>query len=356
MDISKIDKNFLVKDEVTSRDDIDFYSIDNAPFEIFGVKRYSPDDEKYRRMPEDVAMSVSEGVHGLHANTAGGRVRFRTDSPIVAISAELYGIGKMPHFALTGSAGFDLYRENDDGAEIYIGTFVPPCKVESGYSSMLWTGDGMRDYTINMPLYTDVKKLYIGIQKGAALTAHEKNYRDIPTIAYYGSSITQGGCASRPGNAYQSIISRRFNVDHINLGFSGNAKAEQEITDYINGLDMSIFVYDYDHNAPTVEHLEETHEKMFLQIREKHPNLPVIMVTRPSIVLNEDTLTRRDIIYKTYENSVKAGDKNTYFINGYDLVKDYGDCGTVDTCHPNDCGFYGMAKGIGDVIEKILAK
>ena len=119
-----------------------------------------------------------------------------------------------------------------------------------------------REITINFPLYSSVADLYIGLDETAVLKK-SLGYKHKKPIVFYGSSITQGGCASRPGNAYESIISRALQTDYINLGFSGNAKAEDEIAQYIKDLDMSVFIYDYDHNAPNLKHLEDTHQRMF---------------------------------------------------------------------------------------------
>lgn len=298
-------------------------------------------------MPESVAKNVSEGVYTLHSNTAGGRVRFVTDSTYIAIHTKMDGLGKMPHFALTGSIGFDLYVDN-----YYAKTFVPPFYIEDGYESIFeFEKKEEREITINFPLYSNVSELYIGLQE-TSLLAEAKPYKNTKPIVYYGSSITQGGCASRPGMAYQSIVSRNFDYDYINLGFSGNAKAEDEMIEYIKNLDMSIFVYDYDHNAPTVEHLAKTHEKMFKAIREKNPLLPVIIMSRPKHFLTEGEKTRRSIIETTYLNAVAAGDKNVYFIDGEALTDLCKDSGTVDNCHPTDFGFASMAKALTELIVR----
>ena len=340
-DISKVDNNFEIKTQIDKKD-IKFYKIDEVPFKIYGVFR---ENGKYRRMPESVAKNVGEGVYTLHSNTAGGRVRFVTDSTYIAIHAKMDGLGKMPHFALTGSIGFDLYVDN-----YYAKTFVPPFYIEDGYESIFeFEKKEEREITINFPLYSNVSELYIGLQE-TSLLAEAKPYKNTKPIVYYGSSITQGGCASRPGMAYQSIVSRNFDYDYINLGFSGNAKAEDEMIEYIKNLDMSIFVYDYDHNAPTVEHLAKTHEKMFKAIREKNPLLPVIIMSRPKHFLTEEEKTRRSIIETTYLNAVAAGDKNVYFIDGEALTDLCKDSGTVDNCHPTDFGFASMAKALTEVI------
>lgn len=347
-DVSLIDSNFKVVSQI-NESNIRFYDVNKPPFKIYGVFY---EDGKFRRLPENVAKTVNTGVYGLHANTAGGRVRFTTDSPYVAIHAKMPNIGKMPHFALTGSAGFDLYIGDED--QRYVKTFVPPFTIEDGYEGIIYFDCAkMHQVTINFPLYSEVSELYIGLSDSATV-CEPKRYRVEKPIVYYGSSITQGGCASRPGNSYQSIISRRLDADYINLGFSGSAKGEPEIAEYISKLDMSVFVYDYDHNAPTAEHLKNTHQKMYRSIREAKPDLPIVLMSRPKFYLSDDEKLRFDIINKTYEAAKSAGDTNIYLIDGGRLMALAKDEGTVDGCHPNDLGFASMAKAAGDLLEKIL--
>lgn len=351
MDIAKTDKNFAVNSDLPF-DDIQYYNCENSPIKIHGVFK---ENGEFRRLPQAVAKSVSEGVYSLHSNTAGGRLRFKTNSKYIALYTKMTDAGKMPHFALTGSAGFDLYVK-ENGVETYYKSFIPPFDISDGFESCVeFPDDSLKEVTINLPLYSSVSEVHIGIQKTAKLLPAD-GYKHGTPIVYYGSSITQGGCASRPGCAYQAIISRRFDADYINLGFSGNARAETEMIDYIKNLDMSVFVYDYDHNAPTVEHLEKTHEKGFLEIRKVNPSLPVIFMSRPKFSLTEEEKTRLEIIKTTYNNALKSGDKNVYFIDGKALMQLAGNEGTVDDCHPNDLGFYSMAKALGDVLENILTK
>ena len=345
-DISLIDSNFKVETNI-NEDGICFYDVKQAPFKIYGVFY---EGDRFKRLPQKVAETVSEGVYRLHSNTAGGRVRFKTDSPYVAIHAKMPKIGKMPHCALTGSAGFDLYVSE----ERYVATFIPPFNIENGYESIRhFDSAEMREITINFPLYSDISELYIGLREGSTI-CEPTPYKIEKPIVYYGSSITQGGCASRPGNSYQSIVSRRLNADYINLGFAGNAKAEDEIAEYISDLEMSAFIYDYDHNAPTLEHLQNTHQKMFKIIRDKNPNLPIVIMSRPKYSLTEADKKRFSVINKTYDDAISQGDKNVYLIDSPSLMRFALDDGTVDGCHPNDLGFDSMAKGLGDILETII--
>lgn len=345
--ISEVDINFKVETKI-QKDDIKFYDIKSAPFRVYGVFHQ---DGKFRRLPEDVAKTVSRGVASLHANTAGGRVRFKTDSKYVAIHSIMPDLGKMPHFAFTGSIGFDIYVRVDS-KERYSGTYMPPFNITDGYESIIEFDEAeMREITINFPLYSEVCELYIGLSENAQVLEHD-DYKYEKPIVYYGSSITQGGCASRPGNSYQAIISRRFDTDYINLGFSGNAKAEDEIAEYIKTLDMSVFVYDYDHNSPNCEHYENTHEKMFKTIRKAHPDIPIILMSRPKHYLNMGEKKRVEIMTKTYKNAKANGDNNVYMLTGEELTALCGNEGTVDNVHPNDFGFASMAQALGDLLDR----
>ena len=166
-----------------------------------------------------------------------------------------------------------------------------------------------------------------------------------------------GGCASRPGNAYPAILSRRLNVDHVNLGFSGGGRGEEPIADYIASLPMRVFVMDYDHNAPNAAHLFATHEPMFRKIREKQPDLPVVMMTATTMPrFSDDRAKRREIIRSTYLHAKEAGDENVYFVDGGALLDPYSDYATVDGAHPNDYGFVVIADALEKILSEILKK
>ncbi len=345
--IEEIDKNFEIESKI-EKPDIVFRSVLSEPFSIHGVF-YK--DGKFRRMPEEVAKSVSDGVHYNSTSTSGGRIRFCTDSEYVAISVKMGRISKMPHFALSGSAGLDMYVREDKDYR-FNNTFIPPYELENGYEAVYtFKSKKVRDIMINLPLYSEVTEMYIGLQNGAMLSKAAP-YSKQGKIVFYGSSITQGGCATRPGNAYPSIISNHFDIDYLNLGFSGNCKGEQAMANYIAGLDMKLFVLDYDHNAPNPEHLKATHENVFKTVRAANPDLPIIITSATSFMKEKEK--RRQIIYSTYKNAVQSGDKNVYFWDGTKEFAEYEDFGTVEGCHSNDMGFWATAKSLQKLIEKII--
>lgn len=339
---------------------VTMYSVRQAPFSIYGL--YRPTEEPtFKRMPDEVTREISDALFSLGRSSAGGRVRFSTNSPYVAIRAEYDKVGHLPHMPLTGSAGFDLYMDDPEtGVSRYCKTFTPPYDMVDSYESVVqFSSARLRYFTIHFPGYSNVRNLQVGLAPDATLGEGAK-YRDIAPIVYYGSSITQSGCVSRPGNAYQHVISQRLNIDHINLGFSGNGRAEESVVRYVATLDMSVFVSDYDHNAPSVEHLQNTHLRMYQIIREKHPDIPYIMISKPDLLslTNYDVnIERRRVILDSYHYARSIGDKNVYYIDGSAFFRGpYQDMATVDGCHPNDLGFALMADHITSELRIALTQ
>lgn len=349
--VADFDKNMAVVTTITEPDLV-WLSVREAPFTIYGVT-YDEEQKTFVRMPQSVADSVSGGVSSLNRHTAGGRVRFVTNSPCIAIHAVMHNQPMMDHFALTGLSGFDLYHKTEEG-DVYYRTFRPPVGMKEGYSSLIPTPAELSVYTINFPLYDTVKELYIGLKKDAVLEAAPGYTHSKPAV-FYGSSITQGGCASRPGNAYEAILSRRLDLDYINLGFSGSGKAEPEIREYIAHMDMSIFVCDYDHNAYAPNYLKETHMPLLRAVRAVQPDLPILVLSAPDSLLKPEWRYRREIIRENVEQLQSEGDKNIYFLDGITLFEGEGwDSCTVDGCHPNDLGFLRMANKIEPHIKRLL--
>ena len=352
--LEELDPNLSVKCEITESD-IVWFSVRNHPFQILGVF-YDEACGCYLRMPKEIAKEVSKGVEELNAHTSGGRVRFQTNSKFIGIYAIMENEALMPHITLAGQSGFDLYRKTqNDPQEIYECTFMPPGGMKHGYSSSRVTDGALADYTINFPLYDGVKELYVALKKDAIL-AEASPYRHCLPVVYYGSSITHGGCASRPGNSYPAILSRKLQTDYLNLGFSGGAKAESAMVEYLAGLKMSVFVCDYDHNTPDLAHLMATHLPLYRKIRQAQPELPILFISAPSIMKRpEEFMPRREVIRKTYETAVAEGDTRVAYIDGATLMAgDAWDSCTVDGTHPNDLGFYRMALRIQEELEKLL--
>ncbi len=346
----EVDPNMIVPTTLKETD-LRFYDVRKSPFTLYGL--WEPQTEpKFKRLPDALAAEVSYNVKVLATNTAGGRVRFSTDSPYIAIKAIMPSLRRFDHMPPNGTSGFDLYIDHETESR-YQGTLRCPIMAEGGFEAILYLPDRrMRSFTINFPPYNDLDALYVGLAEDAVV-GEGKKYRPIAPIYYYGSSITQGACASRPGLSYQNHIIRRVNIDYVNLGFSGSAKGEPSIVNWMAEREMSCFVCDYDHNAPSVEHLAETYYPLYAAIHEKHPDIPYIMVSRPDYVRTPNAPERREIILDTYHRALAAGDRKVTFIDGQSLfrVPGWDNC-TVDGTHPNDLGFFCMAEAIGEEIAR----
>ncbi|MCQ2354556.1 MAG: SGNH/GDSL hydrolase family protein [Clostridia bacterium] len=351
----EVDKNMLIETTFPDAADAKFYSVREKPFELYNF--YEPEKQNlFRRLPPEIADATSEKVAKLAKETAGGRVRFCTDSQYVLLRTVEPTVGRNSHMTLAMSAGFDLYEDTDADSR-YVKMFMPPYKMEGGYEQIIrFPERRLRYLTINFPIHSVVSEVYIGLQEDAVLGAGKK-YRGDKPVVVYGSSIVHGTAATRPGLIYTNILSRFLDMNVINLGFSGNAKAEPAIMEYIAGLDMSVFVYDYDHNAPNADFLRQTHKRGFDIVRRAQPDLPIILITRPNAVTNYTTQVRerKDIIIDTFRAAREAGDKNVYYIDGetFFLGKFENEC-TMDGIHPNDLGFTLMADGIESVIRRAL--
>lgn len=350
-DIASVDKNFAVEKcdglNVVYRDAL------SAPFVLEGFPWFEKGKPLYR-LPHNIK---PEDINGgarmvLAKHTSGGVVRFRTDSPYITLRAKISNPNaSMGHMPETGSSGFDLFRDGNE----YVKTVNPTHYKKSipvPLEVPLVKGGAkkMRDYTLYMPLYNGVDSLEIGLAPDAKLEAPTPHKIKKPVL-FYGSSITQGACASRTSNAYTAMLCRAVDAPLINLGFSGSAKGEIKVAELIGSLDLAAFVMDYDYNAPNFEHLKKTHEPFFKAVRNARPDLPIIILGK----ITHATPERDAVVRATYENAVKAGDKKVWFVDGKTLFSgaDYSYL-TVDNCHPNDLGFYLMFKNSLPTLKKAL--
>ncbi|MBQ9358133.1 MAG: hypothetical protein IJT95_01170, partial [Abditibacteriota bacterium] len=313
-------------------EDIDWFDVTESPMALYGLLPPDGSEDYYHRMPLEVARAASEDVVSMCRQTAGGRVRFRTDSPFVAIHAELWHNYQYSNLNHISAAGFGIY--SGEAEESYTGlAFGLPDNDTGGDWQVPLPGDA-RNVTVYMPLYGGVRALYIGVKRGSMVTEAPAYRCGVPAV-FYGSSITQGGCASRPGNSYQAILSRALDLDYINLGFSGSGRGEACVAEYIAALDMSAFVLDYDHNAHTPEHLRATHYPFYETVRRKHPDIPIVMASRPVIRPTEEEKERISIIRDSLERARQNGDGNVYFVDGSRFMTGYAaDCWSVDGTHP----------------------
>ena len=358
MSKDKFDKNFNIVSTV-KEPDVVFQNVWDTDARIFGFREPAP-NMPFRRLPQTLAEPISPALEELSKHTSGGRCRFVTDSSYIAIRVDQHIHRKtyFSHMTFLAAAGFDAYIRQPEGY-IYAGSLIPSMDRKDGYEAILQFPDRrLRDITLNFPLYDHVQGLELGVQRDAALLP-PPDYAYSKPVVFYGSSITQGGCSSRPGTCYTALLSRWLDFDYYNFGFSGNGKGEPEVAKYLAEIDAAAFVLDYDYNAPDAAHLEKTHYAFYEILRKAHPEMPILIVPACKVSFREDVRERmkqrRDVIRATYDAAVAAGDKNVYWLEGTEFFAAYAgqEC-TVDGVHPNDLGFWAMAKAMEPTLRQML--
>lgn len=360
--LGKYDKNMRVN--AASECQLDWHSPREVPFGVFGFAWFD-EESSYRRLPKSVKGFVPEAVDHLANHTAGGQIRFQTNASTLSVRVRLTARADMPHMPATGQCGVDCYVSNE-GTHYdfqYVNTTkYDPSQIE--YECALYEdwSPNMRHVILNMPLYQGVKDISIGLSKGA-IVKKTPDYVSDNKVIIYGTSITQGGCATRPGMMYSNILSRRIPLEFINLGFSGNGKGEPELAEVISQIDQpACLILDYEGNCVSTEKLKETLPEFIRIYRESHPLVPVVVASR--IPYAREKLTphlyqmrteRKDFQQRLVNTLRKQGDLNIYFFDGSKSLgtEDYFEC-TVDGSHPTDLGFIRMANALESTLKTLL--
>lgn len=332
------------------------YNITDAPLKIYGLAVTDAVQRRFWKLPPEMLQKMPQYSY-LGRRTAGGRVRFCTDSKTLFIRMTLAQTKEDINIPLSGSAGADIYLGCGKESR-FLGYIAPDRHVmeEITVEKTFKKSSEMEVVTINLPRNDHLLAMEIGVEEDARVE-EAPAYTIGSPIVFYGSSITEGGCASRAGNAYTSIVSRWLDADYYNYGFSGSARGEKEFAEYIASLqDISAFVLDYDHNTKTAQELADTHEAFFKIVRAAHPNLPILMMSKPDVdKVGVEAEERMQIIHNTYQNAKNAGDDKVWFLDG---GKFFGECGraecTVDGTHPNALGFMRMAEHVYPVLQEML--
>lgn len=323
------------------------FTPNNSPIKLHGL---TPD---FRRLPEAFHETLNHTAATFSSGlSAGGRVRFATDSKIIDVTVNLCPYERLSIFALSGQAGCAVYLNGN-----YTQTYAPSLDGETKYHFVIENNEGLSEITILLPVYTTVKNINIAIADNATIRS-AMDYKIKKPVVFYGSSITNGVAVTSPHNTYPEILSRKYGFDYYNYGFAGGCRGEVAVAEHISKIDMTMLVIGYDHNAFSVEELEERHQRFFKTIRKYHPMLPILILSKPDFANDPyNNAKRRDVIYKTYSEAQRDGDKNVYFLDGSYA---YGNTpipdATVDGLHPKDESFERFASLLSPIFDLILEK
>jgi lysophospholipase L1-like esterase len=315
----------------------------------------------YDRLPAKAESVVRAPVWNLAQDSAGLSYRFVSDADSIRARWKLRKAERlaMPHMPATGVSGLDLYVR-DAGEWKWLGQGRP----ENADTNEKFLARGLRkgekrEYLLYLPLYNGVHSVEIGVPTGAVFEPAPDRYRERKPVVFYGTSILQGGCASRPGMAYPSIVGRKLDWPIVNLGFSGNGKTEPEMAQVLAELEPAAYVLD---SLPNLEvaQVKERVEPFIAALRAKHPQTPIVLVenvnytdtgfieSRRSKVAEANTYLR-----KLYDRLKAAGDHRLAYVHASHLLGGDGE-DTVDGTHPTDLGFMRMAEGITPILREAL--
>ncbi len=344
------DKN-LVTDKAVFDDSFCFYNITESPFKIYGNSPQA--DNIYARMPENIAASVSPGVADSAARSAGIRCRFSTNSKRIGVKVSYKLCSQAVTQSALSSKGFDVYVN-----EKYFTSLRPQPDMEDHYEQIVSIGNCQnKDIMLCFPYFSVVDNVIVALDKEASVSESREYSHNTPVV-FYGSSITQGFCVSRPGNIYPLMLSRMLDTDIINLGFSGVCRGEKLIAEYIGSLEKAVIVCEYDHNEADAEALGKNHLTFYKNLRKENPETPIIFISSPNEIYKGQVMyDRMKVVEATYKYAVENGDSNIYFVNGQQIYPDHirGEC-SADAVHPNDLGSYMMAKKIFRVLKQLIEK
>lgn len=332
-----------------------YYNADQFPL----MGKISDDTETiYERLPAHLKDKCREPVWRLGKSTTGLAIRFRTNSTSVHAKWILLNNTSMNHMTDAGSKGLDLYAwENNQWR--FVNCALPKGKEnEATIISNMKPED--REYMLYLPLYDGVISLDIGVDSTATIQQPVLKYPDISRpIVVYGTSITQGGCASRPGMAYTNILTRKLNIEIINLGFSGNGRLDYEIAELMaQRSDAALFILDFVPNV-TPEQIEERLIPFVEILRKANPETPILLIenmeyTTTLFDQNRNKLwqAKNTSLHMQYELLKKQGYENIFYLGSENLIGDDGEA-TVDGTHFTDVGFLRFANVLYDKIKML---
>ena len=329
------------------------FSCKEKPFKIYGVPFFE-ENKDFRRFPEEL---IEESLDGsdLGRRTPGARLAFKTDAKEFDITVTFKTFTVDIGMSIYGCQSCQVLLGSKNKFR-YLGIIGPKRYDALSFTGTVKKNAKMEELLIFLPRNEIIEDITLTFPDNAKIEEPTPYKYEKPVI-FFGSSITEGGCACNLFNTHSALLSNRLDFDFYNFGFSSRALGQIPIAKFIASFDMSAFVYDYDYNAPNGEHLKATHEPFFNVIREAHPKLPIIMISRPAPFIKEEVTVNRDIIKQTYENEKAKGDDNVYFIDGSTFFADKEPhCCTIDGCHPNDYGFHLMADKIEPILKEALIK
>src|SRR5664279_1958866 len=321
----------------------------------------------YDRLPARAEKSVRDAVWNLSKNSAGLQMRFQTNATEIIIKYQVTGSLQMPHMPATGVSGIDLYSKTIDGSWLWAaGRYSFGDTITYHFKNLLPHDQHVnnREYTLYLPLYNSVKWMEITVPKDAMFKPLPVR-RDKP-IVVYGTSIAQGGCASRPGLAWTNILGRRLDRPVINLAFSGNGMLEKELIDLLSEIDAKMYVLDCLPNLTSPDYyatgeLKTRIDASVSELQNKKPFTPILLTDHDGYsdgeinpVRKKEYVSTNTVFRQTFDSLVASGVKNIFRLSKDAINQDIETM--VDGTHPNDMGMMRYADAYAKEVRAILGE
>jgi hypothetical protein len=298
-------------------------------------------ENRYDRLPASYKEIVREPVWDLSKHSSGLSIRFLSNSSVITAKWEVLNNFSMDHMPDTGIKGVDLYFKDNDEWQ-YINTGVP-VGFNNEYKLVENMDNELREYKVFLPLYDGIKNIEIGVDSLSYVKKPMSNEKK--PIVFYGTSITQGACASRPGMAHTNIISRQLDRNVINFGFSGNGRMEESIANLISDSNPIFYVIECMPNMYPPDLVSSNTIPLINTIRAKDSDTPIILVdlfTSPLTALDKNairgTSEMNNALKTQYDKMINSGYNNIIYLETQSaLGNDFE--GTVDAVHFTDLGF-----------------
>ena len=336
--------------------ELEWIPLSDPRLEVRGFAFWDDAPGDFRRLPRESEPTLSPALNLLARNTSGGRVLFRTNSSMLALRARYTSPPGMRNMHAFGQSGIDVYIDG-----VYRSTLAPRGKADARDIVIADIAVEERAITLYLPLYMGLESLEVGLVPGASVVATTEP-ATLPVI-FYGTSITQGGCASRPGLSYPAMVSRELGIDFLNMGWSGQGVAQPEVLEWIAPLPAAAWVIHMGANHRSAESLVESIERMITAIRDKGPkDVPIICFTPilmtfelPMSPTNPNPQPAMRVAVRELIARLQAeGDTNLILVEGLELLGPDDTDGMVDEIHPNDLGFRRIADGLIPVLREAL--
>jgi lysophospholipase L1-like esterase len=307
-----------------------------------------------RRVPSALRDELPSDTWARLCMPSGVRIAFRTNSPTIGLRAEWLSS------QVDRGGAIDIYLNGQFYSQ------VGPVGV-GAVEAVVYDGpERNQSVELYMPTHAEIRFAGVGVTEKAEIKS--PNSSILPTVVFYGDSITHGSVTARPGTTYPARVARALGVDFVNLGVGGSARGEPAMAQIIGSLKADVVVLAYGVNSfgssfEEPRAFDTTYDQFLGIVRASRPTVPIVFLTpffhtrefeqttSGGAKLEEYRRVIREVVYRRQS----FGDFNLVLVDGHSVIgPGQGDL-LADQVHPNDQGFAAIAEILGAQVRRILS-